>query len=896
MAAQVSWMGGAGAVTEEELLGFLEQSHCVLVLDGLDEVADITTRTRLVEEIREALARFEAHVLSLQVVVTSRPAAFANSPGFPEDEWIHVELEDLGRGNIEAYKEKWTVAQELEEREREMVSATLETKLEQPHLRDLARNPMQLAILLHLIHVLGVALPEKRTTLYEEYMKLFFNREAEKSEIVQNRRELIMSIHGVLAWELQTQAEQGLGSGSLTKDALRAYVRRYLESEEYDLHLVDPLLRGSVERVGALVSRLEGTYEFEVQPLREYFAARYLYTTAPYSPAGRPRRGTLPDRFSALIRSSYWTNVTRFFCGFFDVGELGTLVDGLVHVEEEDGFRFINQPRRIAMMLLSDHVFAQSPKTMRRLIGHVTSEPGFQRLTASETPFGIPDMALPETAGRKILYDICLQKLEQCDDSERRRMLREVMRVNANRDVLVSVWKRRFRDGVMNSDPLQEALDFEILDQFSTEEIERATNHDLNTRMRWLTYTGKYEQIIEDQDLHEIACREFFDGRIAFFRPPNYSDGRTHLDVLSVLLTPHGLASMCTSKSDERAASVVIGNLFGIGAHELVYDGRGDDGEAVNGLVGQFTNFVQEHMNSDVSDWNDRLDRWSTHVDKGLEVAPSGALFEQIAAIATVVDAGEEAGAWRDDGFCLSKGLVERLYYARGMAGDTAWWKCKLAETDGPAMMLLLAMLFSWAKSEVLRRLSSVYTPIVDGVDESSWERLYALVRCIRWASESRSEPLCHTWFGDDVAMSPRLASALIGRVRDADARRMASRKVFGAYAGEDRWILQQAADFELSAVDGAPSDVDWEYIGRLSKLARKAELPYLFSVSWPQHEWKIREDVSEAVLGRCETHCGQLVSLCERSYRAGVAERIDTVSKIAAMEGWFDDDPELSG
>ena len=80
----------------------------------------------------------------------------------------------------------------------------------------------------------GVALPEKRTTLYEEYMKLFFNREAEKSTIVRDHRELLMSIHGVLAWLLHTQAEGGAGSGRITRLSLRDEVRTYLATEEHD--------------------------------------------------------------------------------------------------------------------------------------------------------------------------------------------------------------------------------------------------------------------------------------------------------------------------------------------------------------------------------------------------------------------------------------------------------------------------------------------------------------------------------------------------------------------------------------------------------------------------------------------------------------------------------------
>ena len=41
LAMQISWESGASPITEDELLQFLERSHCVIVLDGFDEVADI---------------------------------------------------------------------------------------------------------------------------------------------------------------------------------------------------------------------------------------------------------------------------------------------------------------------------------------------------------------------------------------------------------------------------------------------------------------------------------------------------------------------------------------------------------------------------------------------------------------------------------------------------------------------------------------------------------------------------------------------------------------------------------------------------------------------------------------------------------------------------------------
>ena len=145
-------------------------------------------------------------------------------------------------------------------------------------------------------------------------------------------------------------------------------------------------------------------FEFEVQPLREYFAARHLYKTAPYSPVGHARKGTRPDRFAALAHNFYWTNVTRFFCGFYDVGELASLVDGIIGLGDEDGYKLINQPRRLAMMLLSDQVFSQAPRAMKRLIAFIADEPGFQRLTSVATRRSRHDMGLPGKGRRSRFY------------------------------------------------------------------------------------------------------------------------------------------------------------------------------------------------------------------------------------------------------------------------------------------------------------------------------------------------------------------------------------------------------------------------------------------------------------------------------------------------------------
>ena len=520
---------------------------------------------------------------------------------------------------------------------------------------------MQLAILLHLIHVQGVALPEKRTTLYEEYMKLFFNREAEKSPIVRDHRELIMAIHGDLAWKLHVQTEEGKGTGSFTKDALQSAVRGYLISEEHDPALVDPLMAGAVERVGALVSRVVGTFEFEVQPLREYFAGRHLYKTAPYSPPGKDRKGTRPDRFDALVRSSYWTNVTRFFCGFYDVGEIGTLVDGLTCIDDEPGYRLINQPRRIALMLLSDHVFSQSPKTVKRLLNHIFTEPGFERLLQCDT---LSELGLPETAGRDALLSHCVQMIQVDGDNARRSLLRLVMAANADRDRLIQIWLQRRGKGRIAFDDFVEAVDLSIADQIPAGKVKSLTAHDPELRMRWLTFIDRYEYVVDDPVLRSAAYNALFDGTMVFIRPSHRKTRRTQIETLSALLNVYGLARLFSTTSNKSGSvSAAMLDHYGVGAPEAFDELYGGTTEIHDDRISPFGSFVVEHMRKDVSLWTKETGPWEVLVDRGLEFSSGGFLFAQMAVIATAIDGSQELGKWSDDGFASTPGLVRRLHF-----------------------------------------------------------------------------------------------------------------------------------------------------------------------------------------------------------------------------------------
>jgi hypothetical protein len=160
-------------------------------------------------------------------------------------------------------------------------------------------------------------------------MDLFFDRESSKSPTVRKYRDLLYGLHGDLAWLLHSRAEQSSEGGSIGLEDLKTEVARYIDAQGADAALTDELFQGVMERIFALVATRQERFEFEVQPLREFFAAHHLYSTAQVSTLGVSRPGTRADRFDAMARDAFWLNVVRFYAGFYASGELPSLADCL---------------------------------------------------------------------------------------------------------------------------------------------------------------------------------------------------------------------------------------------------------------------------------------------------------------------------------------------------------------------------------------------------------------------------------------------------------------------------------------------------------------------------------------------------------------------------------------
>jgi hypothetical protein len=352
--------GGLPA-TVSTVMDVLGRFAMLIVLDGLDEVPEKDTRARVVAEINEFTGRLAGTAVAQQVIVTTRP----NASGLPEpspETFDTIELTSLSPALRQEYLRKWANAHSIHGPDRRKLQRIFDQRTAEPHIAQLADNPMQLTILLYLMHRRQEAVPERRTELYTAYMETLFGREQAKPSLVRKYRKDLEEVTAFLGWHLQATGETEAINGRLPTQAVRRAINDYLFTMGKDTSVVDALFDGVTQRIWALTTKISGTYEFDVQPVREYFAARYLYA---YAEASSPRSHKSAI-LQHLARRAHWLNTCRFYAGFANPNEISGLVEGLEEEFEEGNHP--HQTRLAAWTLLADGVFDARPRTQQRAV------------------------------------------------------------------------------------------------------------------------------------------------------------------------------------------------------------------------------------------------------------------------------------------------------------------------------------------------------------------------------------------------------------------------------------------------------------------------------------------------------------------------------------------------
>lgn len=367
LAELMTHASGGIPVTAQDVHDILERVPSIIVLDGLDEVGRPKTRETVVDAIDQFCRRGKAYPTAPKVIVTTRPSTNA----LPEPSSYIFDvlvLNPLDPRQRDEYLRKWCAVRGIHGSEGRALRKNFKAKSAEPYIGELAGNPMQLTILLDLLHKHGEATPTQRTELYDSYVDLLLAREANKHpESVRKHQKLLREIVPFLGWYLQSRSEEDSVNARMSIADLKAAIRHFQYTYGKPESVVDELFEATSDRLWALTSKNEGTFEFEVLSLREYFAARFLYRYA----GEDIRRFDRNTVFRELLRRPYWLNTVRFYGGNAEGGDVFILAEGIRDEITENS----TPPSAVASWtLLTDGVFASRPRQAREVLNSVCTD------------------------------------------------------------------------------------------------------------------------------------------------------------------------------------------------------------------------------------------------------------------------------------------------------------------------------------------------------------------------------------------------------------------------------------------------------------------------------------------------------------------------------------------
>ncbi|RKF48316.1 NACHT domain-containing NTPase [Paraburkholderia fungorum] len=882
LAHLVETRSGGHAFSVDDLLEVAAVAPLLIVLDGLDEVAEIKRRGEVVSAVTKATNRLKETCSAVRIIVTSRPSAFANSPGFDVTRFPTLKLGSVQKEQIDTYAQKWMTSRNLDKREQAEFRKILDERLEEPHLRDLARNPMQLTILLSLIHTRGAALPDKRTTLYDYYVDLFFSREASKSLTVRKYADLLRNIHGYLAWTLHSNAETDKqeSAGRISATALHSLLREYLEREQHGIEVLEEVFGATVERVFMIVARIEGTFEFEVQPLREYFAARYLYNTAPYSPPGRERPGTKPDRFDAIARNSYWLNVVRFFCGCFSKGELLDLAERVKELAKDARLKDTRYPITLTAMLMSDWVFSQVPKAVDDLARFVALPENFCKLLPDV--FGHSDGSLvriPDTCGGNIVSNSAFSLV--CREDTKSDVLSltiAFLSISCSRERLKSLW---LDSAVLFTDrpAIRWAVlgrSFSLLDAAPVELIEQMLQPDACSDADWrdIVATQRYDVILSTPG-REQRC---LDAILDSINPPyiNYSDA---FYLVPQFLAFHNLWVYAKGKYiAEQLLEGVRRFREARGTSTMGDSGRRLAFSATMREVSELiANSIQPDTSAPLASIN------------GLELAVETmrqAWGERVAIVLAAVGLSHVPKVGRNkacDLFDRQHTLSQRIRFARAQAKKVDYWKGQLRLVRSNSDLELFHMVFrAFAPTVVVLDLHEETWASLDGLTDAQTLRLLDLV----------GAAVMHNGSDRQVPFEKSIVSARQAWLVATGSGIVFAKDIFLRHLVSSQEPIQQVLQFRQRwALNCAlTGDLPWETALDIIRETYAATADGSLIAVPPRRRKAFPDFVIERVLSAPGDYPAGLWAAVEVQASGISGQRARAVGTVAAQDGWFVD------
>ena len=345
-----------GADIEESLRNALkdERRHCLVLLDGLDEVGSQKEKERVIEQVQELIERYPRN----RFVITSRIVGFESAPwrglGFAVFRILPYNSKQL-----RDFAEKWSkILAPIENKHHTKVLETLTAAIfSNRRVRTLGSNPLILTILVLLNEARGGTLPRRRVDLYEKVVDVFLDT-WESSKRDTGRFDDAYSIDldaREFRWLLSDlslamqKADRTLAARWWIAERMQDYLQDKLgfPSDEAK-HVADRIIRYLTERTGLLEERGMDLFGFSHRTLQEYFASLGVVDEADASRSRDVTRCLRPYYFHPQ-----WSEVVRLVAAQLTPPPAESLVSSILDDPDPVG-RFLRRGPLLALRCLSD--------------------------------------------------------------------------------------------------------------------------------------------------------------------------------------------------------------------------------------------------------------------------------------------------------------------------------------------------------------------------------------------------------------------------------------------------------------------------------------------------------------------------------------------------------------
>jgi TIR domain/NACHT domain len=311
----------------------LKQKRMLLLFDGLDEVATLDERKRLVEEIEHFTLRYPGN----HVVVTSRPVGYELA-SCSRHLFAHATVQSFDDEQINEFLRRWyTYVLQLSPipyEEQQEIEALTRTLKENTRLHKLAENPLLLTAIAALYR--STRLPDKRVQVYDKCAELLLETWAKLKGTDIRWKEMRMvkedqyACLAHLGYVLHQRSQQDQEDSKRDKDSAVDVPARFIQ-KEIEIFLASKRLITEVAEqrlearrfldlvrveAGLIVERgtdenTEPLYGFVHRTFQEYFAAVDVYE--------RYQQEEDPTIISAFLQehlhNSHWREVILLLLG-----------------------------------------------------------------------------------------------------------------------------------------------------------------------------------------------------------------------------------------------------------------------------------------------------------------------------------------------------------------------------------------------------------------------------------------------------------------------------------------------------------------------------------------------------------------------------------------------------